>query len=48
MKVILTGNHGNGSGTTNGQDKWRDNWKSWEWNDTSEDWYLGTRHLPQA
>jgi hypothetical protein len=33
-------NHGNGSDMTNGQDKWWDNWKSWEWNDTSGDSYL--------
>jgi hypothetical protein len=48
MEAILTGNHGNGSGTTNRQDKLLDNRKSWERNETSEDSYMRTRHLPQA
>jgi hypothetical protein len=47
MEAILTSSHDNGSNTTNGQDKWRDNWKSWERNKTSEDSYLGTQHLPK-
>jgi hypothetical protein len=48
MEAILTSSHGNGSDMANGQDKWWDNWKSWEQNETSEDSHLGTRHLPQA
>jgi hypothetical protein len=48
MEAILTSSHGNSSDTTNGQDKRRDNWKSWEQNETSEDSYLVTQHLPQA
>jgi hypothetical protein len=48
MEALLTSSHGNGSDTTNGQDKWRDDWKSWEQNETSEDSYMCTRHLPQA
>jgi hypothetical protein len=48
MEAILTSGHDNGSDTMNGQDKWQDNWKSWEWNETSVDLYMGTRHLHQA
>jgi hypothetical protein len=47
MEAILTSSHDNGSDTTNAQDKWWDNWKSWEWNETNEDSYLGTWHLPK-
>jgi hypothetical protein len=47
MEVILTSNHDNSSVMTNGPDKWRDNWKSWERNETSADSYLGTQHLPK-
>jgi hypothetical protein len=37
MEAIHTSSHDNGSDTTHGQDMWRDNWKSWERNETSED-----------
>jgi hypothetical protein len=40
MEAIHTNSHDNGSDATNGQDKWWDNWKSWEQNETSEDSYL--------
>jgi hypothetical protein len=42
MEAILTSSHDIGSDTTIRQDKWWDNWKSWERNETSEDSYLGT------
>jgi hypothetical protein len=42
MEAILTSSHDNIGDMTNEQDKWRDNWKSWEWNETSEDSYLRT------